>query len=215
MAGERKHLPILLLVGFVLTLVLPLIIGWRLEWLQSKLAPWLLIGILFVSISIGPILVLFSIIKSIVQGVQSIPSQCTLGFFIILVWLIIPLLIYIGISPVASSSSINKAKFINDLLVVSTVLLGFTITIGGLRERFHFDKPKNEPDKSFLTIAETCLAGSLIIGFNAILWMLRTLAIGVEDQLLHFVVMLFSYQVSLIFVSSFAYVWSSSRKDEN
>ena len=205
--NERKRFPWLLAIGFSLLLIPPLIIFTLSKWLESQSCIEFVIGILLVSIFVGPVLMFVDLIKSTVQGIQGTKSKIKWVIFQLLALAVVPTLVYFGINPVINNSLFCRTEFVNDLLIVSTVLLGFTITIGGVRFGIKKEISKDDLDNRFLNFAESCLCVSLVIGFNTVFWILRWLVVG-GDPLLNWVVALFSGQTSLIFVSSSAYVFS-------
>ncbi len=207
MKNERKYRSILLLVGIGLILGPPLITLPILEWLQSRISIGFIFGVLLVLLIVGVILILVSFIKSTVQGIQNVKAKWTYAAFEILIIAIVPFLIYWAINPSINDSSVSKTDFANNLLIVSTVLLGFTMVVGGIRQRIPPEELINELDNNMLTFAKYCQILALFIGFNTIVWILRWFVVN-SDQLMNSVIGLFSFQIPLTFVSSYAYLYS-------
>jgi hypothetical protein len=208
--NKRKLPSVLYVVGFALIFIPPLVVVAILKWAGPKIPVGFTFGVLLALAIIGAILILADFIKVSVQGIRSVKSKLKSKLIYaaseILFIAIVPFLIYFGINPSINNSQICKTELVNDLLIVSTVLLGFTMVVGGIRQRIPPKKLRNELDNKALTFAKSCLILSLVIGFNTVVWILRWLVVS-SDQLLNWVIALFSFQVPLTFISSYAHLY--------
>ncbi len=206
MKNKRKLPSVLYVVGFALIFIPPLVVVAILKWAGPKIPVGFTFGVLLALAIIGAILILADFIKVSLQGRSSVKSKLIYAASEILFIAIVPFLIYFGINPSVNNSPICKIELVNDLLIVSTVLLGFTMLVGGIRQRIPPKKLRKELDNKALTFAKSCLILSLVIGFNTVVWILRWLVVS-SDQLLNWVIALFSFQVPLTFISSYAHLY--------
>jgi hypothetical protein len=163
-------------------------------------------GVLSALLVAGVVLMLVDFFRVSAQGIRSVKSKLTYIVSEVLFIAIFPILIGLGINPSVNNSTVSKTDLVNDLLIVSTVLLGFTMVIGGIRPRIAPQKLKNDLDNKALTFAKSCQIISLALGFATIILILRWLVVS-SDLWLTLVIMSFSFQIPLTFVSSFAHLY--------
>ena len=206
MNKEQKCRSILLAVGYGLIFVPPLITVAILKWAETKVSVGSILGTLSVLLIIGFILILVGFIQYTIEGISNFRSKFKYAATEILVIVVVPVLIYWAINPYINNSIVDKPGFIDNLLIVSTVLLGFTMAVGGIRGRIPEGKLLDALDNKALIFAKSCLIASLIIGFNTIVWILRWMVVN-NDQLLNWIIAFFALQISFTFLSSFTYLY--------
>jgi hypothetical protein len=163
------------------------------------LLPWTVLTI------IGIILLFVSRLISMTKDIVEVKSRIKYVLLEILVWLV-PVLIYFYIKPDLNKPLTFKTNYIQYLLIISTVLLGFVITALGIRYRIPKKISQDLVERKTLDLMQAFLPMSAIIGFVEIILILRWLAVP-DDFFLGIIILLFSFQIMFTLTASFPYLF--------
>jgi putative copper export protein len=139
------------------------------------------------------------------KDIVEVKSRIKYVLLEILVWLV-PVLIYFYIKPDLNKPLTFKTNYIQYLLIISTVLLGFVITALGIRYRIPQKISQDLVERKTLDLMQAFLPMSAIIGFVEIILILRWLAVP-DDFFLGIIILLFSFQIMFTLTASFPYLF--------